>query len=530
MTTRVARTDVLLVGSDTISEENLGLRYIASYLASQGIAAGIEPWDPAARERILARIRRGRPRIVGFSLIFQRMLPEFAELIAYLRRNRVKSHFTIGGHFPTIAPGETLRAIPGLDTVVRHEGEITLLELYRAADQPDSWGAIPGLAFRRSGRVRVNRPRPLIANLDTVPFPARRNQVAQHRGFGICSLIASRGCYYDCSFCSVHEFYSGAPGPNRRTRSPSNVAQEMERLFREQGARLFIFKDDDLSTRGTTQVAWIQDFALELKRRRLADRILWRISCRVDEVDAEPLQRLQEVGLTAVYLGIESGTSQGLKTCNKRFALPAVRRALDILDRLGLMFDFGFMLLDPESTVQSVRDNIAFLGEISDGGRACVHFTKMFPYVGTPIAARLRRERRLTGTLASPDYAFRDRRLNLFQMFLSDVSQKRNFDTQGLVNRLSLARFDALVVAKFLSRRFDAGAYERETRARVDDANQSILATMARAVDFIDRRSTAEIARDWGYLDALLEAQLKADAEISRQITHLVTRYGLTVP
>ncbi len=66
------------------------------------------------------------------------MLPDFSDLICYLRNKGVKAHFNMGGHFPTVEYEETLKLIPGLDTLVRHEGEFTLLELFQQLDPPDS--------------------------------------------------------------------------------------------------------------------------------------------------------------------------------------------------------------------------------------------------------------------------------------------------------------------------------------------------------------------------------------------------------
>ena len=229
--------------------------------------------------------------MVGFSLIFQRMLTEFAALAKYLRLHGVTAHFTMGGHFPTIEYTKTLELIPELDTVVRHEGENTTLELYRQLDNPELWPKIKGIAFRKNSSVEVNPPRPLVEDLDSFPFPIRRAKAQRHRGLGICSILASRGCYYSCSFCSVRQFYGSAPGPRRRSRSPSNVAQEMEQLFRN-GIRIFKFVDDDLGMKTKLQQDWISEFAQELKRRDLARKILWRISNRVDELDIDCLLSL----------------------------------------------------------------------------------------------------------------------------------------------------------------------------------------------------------------------------------------------
>lgn len=442
--------DVLLTGYE--DEENLGLRSIAAFLIKNNVQAVIEPFHPSLKEKLLERICMEKPKIVGFSLIFQSMLFEFADLIAYLRQNGVSAHFTMGGHFPTLKWKETL-------------------ELYQKLDQPDYWERIKGIAYRHNGKIRVTPPRPLIRDLDLLPFPVRSDSVMTHRGLGICSMLASRGCYYDCSFCSIHQFYREPPGPMRRTRSPSNVVQEMEYLFKTRGVRIFIFKDDDLCTKGHKQQKWIEDFAYELRRRKIADKILWRISCRVDEVDTELMEMLKEVGLTWLYLGIESGSNQGLKTFNKHYTVNDIFKALDTLQELKMHFDYGFMILDPDSTMDSITENIAFLRTMCKDGQAIVHFTKTFPYAGTPIAERMKEEGRLKRTMASPDYTSNDKRLELLQYFFSRTFHSRNFDRDGLVNQLQMIAFDTIICGRFFPDTYDC-KYAEEIRELTRQSNE----------------------------------------------------------
>ena len=520
--------DVVLVGYE--DEENLGLRSIAAYLARDGVKVELAPYRAGVRDRLLALLRARRSRLVGFSLIFQGMLPDFADLIAFLRANGVQAHFTMGGHFPSIAWERTLALIPGLDTVVRHEGEVTLFELLRSLDRPAEWSRIPGLAFRREGRATATPARPLVANLDDLPVPLRRGGTLAARGVGIASLVASRGCFYDCSFCSIRRFYGEPPGPLRRTRSPGNVAGEMESLFRKNGVRVFIFKDDDLATRGTRARAWIEAFAGELEARGLAPRIAWRISCRVDDLDVPLLRRLQRVGLTWVYLGIESGSDQGLRTFNKRFRVADVHVGLARLRRLGLAFDYGFMLLDPGSTIGSVRESIGFLEDIGRRGDVAVHFTKMYPYVGTPVAARLAAEGRLAGTDAAPDYSFRDRRLDLFQGFLSEAFHERNFGAEGLVGVGRMAAFDLELITRFGNGGRADASYSRTIRRTTAEGNLVATSAMRLALSAIEARSATQCVAAWPYLQEIARIARETDRRLARRLKGVMHAHGYDEP
>ncbi|MBN1136216.1 MAG: B12-binding domain-containing radical SAM protein [Anaerolineae bacterium] len=516
--------DLLLLGYE--EWENLGLRYIAAFLLENGVRARVHPLG-APPEQILDLIRRENPAIVGFSLIFQRMLPDFAGLIAYLRANGVRAHFTIGGHFPSIEPQLTLQTIPGLDSVVCGEGELTLLELFRRLPQPGAWDQIKGLAFRDApdGSIHLTPPRPKIPDLDSLPYPVRAERMPTHRGLGLCSILASRGCYYDCSFCSIQTFYGQSPGPRRRARSPANVAAEMEQLFHQRGMRLFVFEDDDLFMRGRVPRQWIDGLVRELKQRDLADHILWRVSCRVDDVDPEPIAAMMEAGLMSVYIGIESGNNHGLETFNKHYTVDDIHRALAQLRAIGVPYEYGFMVLSPDTTFATLREDIAFLKEISAGGEAVLQFTKMLPYSGTPINRRLQREGRLAGDLAAPDYDYLDPRLGLLQLFFSEAFHDRNFDPKGLAERLRFAKLDVAVVRKYFSAQYDAQAYAAAVRDLIRRSNEEALEKMSMAVHFMASRTQAEIVGDWLALELLVQEEKRVEAQLSAALEWLMASY-----
>src|SRR5690242_14357446 len=143
MMSRSAR--VLLVGFQ--DQENLGLGYLASSLKAVGHEARIESFvaDPVP---LLLLAQQWEPDIIGFSMIFQFMAPDFAQIISALRDGGVTAHFTMGGHYASFAPETLLQLIPELDSVVRFEGERTLVELTAAIVDGQSWHDIPGIAWR----------------------------------------------------------------------------------------------------------------------------------------------------------------------------------------------------------------------------------------------------------------------------------------------------------------------------------------------------------------------------------------------
>ena len=513
--------DVVLVGCE--DEENLGLRYIAAYLESNRVSAAIEAFDASSDHgRLLRRIQSTSPLVVGFSIIFQRMLPDFARAVDRLREEGVESHLTCGGHFPTLEPEETLAAIPGLDSVVRHEGELTTLELVRTLRNGGRLQDIDGIAYQASDGVRLNTPRPLIEDLDQLPFPIREQPRLVVDGHGVSSIISSRGCVFDCSFCSVQNFYRDAPGPARRSRSPANVAEEMQLMVDDLGVRVFIFKDDDISTRGPKHGAWIESFATELEDRGLAGRVLFRISCRVDEVVRDRLRRLQDVGLSAVYLGIESGNEKGLHHFNKRYGLADVIRAADTLDELGLNYEYGFMMFEPWSTLATISDDLALLEDLGSRGSSVVDFTKTMPYAGTAIARRLEEEGRLEGTVAAPDYGYLDKRVMHLQRFASSTFHERNFEANGLVNRLRMAKFET-TIARRLGRQ-DATVANASDRVAdlIRRNNADVIEAMRLTVRLLEDCESDLEPRHWQVLQLFANQYKSAEAPVSAELDRLM--------
>ena len=402
---------VVLVGFQRHS--NLGIGYLAATLQRWGYWVEVFDFE-ADRQEILEAVKVLNPILVGFSLIFQSYISWFGLLIRYLRDNGVTCHFTMGGHFPSLSYERTLELVPELDSVALFEGEETLLELVDYLSSGRDWHGLRGLAYREGPTVVASPLRHLIDDLDSLPYPVRsfrRNAILRRNA---TPMLASRGCARTCSFCSIHMFYRTAPGKVVRTRRPAEVAREMRYLLTEHDISIFLFQDDDFPLFGPVWRRWAKDFVNELHRNRLPGRVVWKINCRADAVEPELFAEMREAGLYMVYMGLESGTEEGLRALHKQITVGQNLRAVEILKEIGCLFEFGFMLLDPSSTFESVRANVNFLRSIVGDGSAGATFGRMVPYDGTPIKEDLEKAGRLRGDVCRPDYDFLDPRLNDF--------------------------------------------------------------------------------------------------------------------
>lgn len=418
---RAHRTDrpILLVGF--LDQGNLGLGYLTAVLQSAGYTVVVVDVERPPHE-LVEIARRERPLLIGFSLIFQFYIRRYATLIRQLRAAGVDCHFTMGGHFPSLSPAQTLAQVPELDSVVRFEGELTLLELCDHLGAGTDWRTTPGIAYQGHGGGMEQTPaRPLIRDLDDLPWPTRDFEPEQVLGCRAMPLLASRGCARTCSFCSIHTFYRTAPGKVVRTRNPARVVEEMRWLWEARGIRIFLFQDDDFPLFGPVWQRWTRNFLEELHRAGLPGHAIWKINCRADAVDEQLFKEMQAAGLYLVYMGLESGDEQGLKTLNKGITVAQNLAAVATLKRLGLVFEFGFMLLDPASSFESIHANLRFLRAITGDGSVAAVFCRMLPYDGTPIKDQLAAEGRLKGDVCDPDYDFLDPRIDEFFRELNDV-------------------------------------------------------------------------------------------------------------
>jgi anaerobic magnesium-protoporphyrin IX monomethyl ester cyclase len=503
----------LLVGFQ--DQDNLGLRYLMSAVNSAGHVADIVTYqsDP---EPLLQQVRAQAPDLVGFSLIFQYMAPDFARVIGALREAGVSAHITMGGHYPSFDYGEVLARMPGLDSVVRYDGELTLVDLLHRLAGREDWRAIEGIAFRRAdGTVHSNPLREPIADLDELPWPNRASIDYEGHPFPTASILGSRGCPWNCSFCSIRPFYENQGGKLRRLRSPERVVDEMLDLFETRSVSTFLFQDDDFLATGKRAREWAGTIADLIRERGYGGRLAFKLSCRSDEVEEQSMRRLMAGGLTHVYMGVESGDEIGLSNMNKMLRPETHLRAGRLLKELGLSFDFGFMLMDPSSTFESIRNNIAFLEEFVGDGWSVAPFCRMLPYAGTPVRRQLEAEGRLLGTPFEPDYRFLDPKLDLYYDWMLATFHTRNFTTEGLCHLLRFALFEARL------RLEGANAVTSDERAHIQFiaavCNRLACSTLRAALDHIEKTPLAELERDPEYLDGLRALEAREEARLTAE-------------
>ena len=458
--------------------DNLGVGYMASLLSAKGFDTQV--LDFSIRESdILKILQKADPLIIGFSVIFHNYIDKFAELIRYLREKGINCHFTAGGHYASLRYEELFMRIPELDSIVRFEGEYPVVELAKCISREEEWREIPGIAYVEIDKITANPVCPPETDLDIFPFPLRTSFKNYAFGRKVTSILAGRGCIYNCTFCNTREFYRQASAPVKRIRKPEAVVSEMEYLFNEKGCSVFLFHDDDFPVRSSGKHGWIKRFCKELKRKGLSEKLIWKINCRPDEIDEECFAMMKQNGLFLVFLGIEDGTDTGLKRMNKQMSVADSIIGINTLKKLEIGFDFGYILFQPVTTFRSLKENIGFLRHVCSDGYTPSTFLKLVPFYDTRVEKELADEGRLRISDFGMDYDFIEEGMGEYYNFVTECFNDWRDKPDGVENISKWARNYFSVYSHFFDIQPEVTALENNFRRLVSESNTFMLDTMS---------------------------------------------------
>lgn len=457
--------------------ENLGIGYLTSVLNEAGYNTRIFVFRENSEE-ILELLREEDPVMVGFSVVYQYYIDTFISLVSFLRDNGIVTHFTAGGHYPSLKYKELFGFTNALDSIVRFEGEYTLLELADCISSGRDWRQIKGIAYKCNDKIVTNPLRPFEKDLDKFPFPVR--PPLREYGFGkkFATIIAGRGCIHSCSFCNLREFYRQSKGPYKRIRRPEMVVKEMDYLYNENRCSVFLFEDDDFPVKTSKGAEWIKEFCKELSRKGLSNKILWKINCRADEIEEDLFALMKSNGLYMVFIGIDDGTDEGLRSLNKHITADKNLKGINILKKLGIGFDYGFMLFQPVTTFSTLNKNLDFLQQLCHDGYNTVMFNKLRPYYETRIEKELVESGRMKGLPGYFDYDFLEVPMNHYYDYITECFMDWLRDPEGVVNLSRWARIYCLVFNHYYNMTDEVVKTEREIADIIAESNQFILDSM----------------------------------------------------
>jgi anaerobic magnesium-protoporphyrin IX monomethyl ester cyclase len=417
---------VLFIAAE--DEENLSVRYPAAALTNAGNTIGIAPFnDPKDTERVLRQVKKFHPDIIAISMAFQSRAPAFFELIRKIRKNNYAGHITVGGHFPTFEYRKIMEMREGINSVVRFEGELALVELaeHIAGTRPVS--EVTNLVYWAGSRIRENPCTDTFPDLDALPFPVRNDKPQVRLGENFATLVASRGCWHaSCAYCCIGAFHAGKKGKRHALRSVENIAREIAWLYHRQGVRLFQFHDDNFLQATSAENCTRLDGLMEALEREKVDysRTAFLIKARPDSITEEVAARLRKLGVVGVFLGVENASESGLFSLIRGSQVLDIDRAFALFRKYGIIVTYNLLIFHPDATLDEINENILFMknhpGYPFDFGRAEV-------VAGSPLERIVIREGLIRGNWPNWDYRLRDPAVE--QMFRINLATFRRKDS-----------------------------------------------------------------------------------------------------
>jgi anaerobic magnesium-protoporphyrin IX monomethyl ester cyclase len=350
----------------------------------------------SVRETVVRLMHEFDPEVIGLSVMtFQRRTA--GRIIDLTRELKPSVKIVVGGYDPSLAP-EAYEPMK-VDYIVRGEGEITFRELLRALENTGKFEGICGLSYRAGERWVHNPVRPVHRLEDgEIRLPKRSARVL--RGYTLLGrpvdvIETSRGCTYDCSFCSIIEMR----GRNFHTYSFERVLADI-RDARDHGARTIFFVDDNI-TLNVRRFEALCHAIIEAELHHLDYFVQAMTSAIADHGETlAPLMR--QAGFRYVFLGIENileGDLQFLRAASKNTehksgnqAGNATLKAIDCLHRNKMYVVGGLIVGNPEDTVEAIEANLEFARRYVDWP----YIQHPTPYPRTPMTQDFRRRGLIT--------------------------------------------------------------------------------------------------------------------------------------
>ncbi len=377
---------VLLVVYDNDSYANWfpqGLGYIAAVLKENGIHVEIYNQDihHYPDEHLTEFLDKEKFDVVGVSVIagyYQyRKLLKISDAV---NKSRNRPFYIIGGHGPAPEPEFFLNRTHA-DAVIIGEGEDTIIELLDAVAKQKTLQGIRGIAFRDSRKVIVNDRRPLIRDIDSIPFPAHelfpvnfyrllRMPHSSSNDF-VMPVLSGRGCTFRCTFC--YRMDKGF-----RPRCNESIIEEIIFLKQNYGIAYIVFSDELLMS----SIERVESLCKDFIKNNL--NIKWSCNGRLNYAKLEILKLMKKAGCVFINYGIEAMDDNVLKNMKKGLATKQIIKGIEATLDVGISPGFNIIFGNIGDNRETLTKGVEFLLKYDDGAQMRT-IRPVTPYPGSPL-------------------------------------------------------------------------------------------------------------------------------------------------
>jgi radical SAM superfamily enzyme YgiQ (UPF0313 family) len=357
--------------------ENLAIEYFSRILKKEGhkVSLIVDPqlFDSISfknnffknlfkiKKILVDQVIRSKPDLVGFSL-FTSEYQWALDFAASIKKRNPQIPIIFGGIHPTIVP-EVVVKEKNVDIVCVGEGEQALLELAKSIDKKRKNYNIPNLWFKKNGKIIKNEIRPLLQNLDSIPFPYKNMYYSKvppliRRSY---MIMASRGCPYQCTYCGNHvkfRVYAGK-GKYVRMRSVANVMNELIWAKKQYPKLKTVCLPDDILP---LNKQWMREFISRYKKEINLPFICF---AHPRNIDLEMANLLKEGGCFWLNLGLQTASEENrIKLLHRVETNDEVRKAVKNCHKVGLKFSLDHILGIPFEGKKEYIEGLKFYNEL----------------------------------------------------------------------------------------------------------------------------------------------------------------------
>lgn len=360
---------------------NLYYPYYLAYATGALEKAGFEPKlidgvaNKWSHDDTVKFVKKFKPNLVVLDTSTPSIFND-VEIADKIKKTLTNSHISLVGTHPTNLSEETFKMSKNINSICRGEYDYTLVDLASTIERGKPLDSIEGLSFRKGKKIKHNKPRPLIKNLDDIPFISDvykrhlniENYFYSSVKYPQVTILTGRGCPYSCSFCPI-PFKS-----SYRARSVKNVIEEFEYIQNELPKVKEIMIEDDTFPVLKKRTIEICD---SMVKRNI--QLSWSCNARVN-VDEETLKKMKEANCRLMCVGFESPIQKILDSIHKKTTKQLQLDFMRKVKRVGLLVHGCFIFGLPGDTKETIRETIEFAKELNPD---TVQFYPMMVYPGT---------------------------------------------------------------------------------------------------------------------------------------------------